>query len=171
MHGQQRLIFDVAIFALLLTFHQWIRDPKTQLLKPLNSEEGAIFETRVTVTFLEAFLMNGIDTSQIAAMAAQMKTTVARMQSAAVPPSLEGRVLPRQSGVDFAQALKSQLDHVNTLDVNAQKLGERFSLGDDNVNLSDVMMATQKSSIAMQATIQVRNKLVSAYHDIMNMQI
>jgi flagellar hook-basal body complex protein FliE len=33
------------------------------------------------------------------------------------------------------------------------------------------MMASEKSSIAMQATIQVRNKLASAYHDIMNMQI
>jgi flagellar hook-basal body complex protein FliE len=84
---------------------------------------------------------------------------------------LEGRALPRQSGVDFAQALKSQLDHVNALGINAQKLGERFSLGDDSVNLSDLMMASEKSSIAMQATIQVRNKLASAYHDIMNMQI
>ena len=116
--------------------------------------------------------MNGIDTTQIAARAAQIKTAVARMQSAAAPAGLgvSGSV-PSKSGVDFANALKSQLDQVNALDTNAQKLGERFSLGDDSVNLSDVMIASQKSSIALQATIQVRNKLVSAYHDIMNMQV
>lgn len=116
-------------------------------------------------------MINGIDTTQIAAMAAQMKSTVARMQSAAAPSGMVGGVVPSKSGVDFAQALRTQLDQVSALDSNAKKLGERFSLGDDSVNLSDVMMASQKSSIALQATIQVRNKLVTAYHDIMNMQV
>jgi flagellar hook-basal body complex protein FliE len=116
--------------------------------------------------------MNGIDTTQIAAMAAQMKTAVARMHSAAAPSALGvSGAVQSKSGVDFAQALRTQLDQVNALATNAEKLGERFSLGDDRVNLSDVMIASQKSSIAMQATIQVRNKLVSAYNDIMNMQV
>jgi len=116
-------------------------------------------------------LMNGIDTSQIAAMAAQMKSAVARMQSTATPALGVSGAVPSKSGVDFAQALRAQLDQVNALQTNAQKLGERFSLGDDSVNLSDVMLASQKSSIALQATIQVRNKLVTAYQDIMNMQV
>nr|WP_305852391.1 flagellar hook-basal body complex protein FliE [Methylobacter sp. S3L5C] len=76
-----------------------------------------------------------------------------------------------KGGVDFGQVFKAQMDQVNGLHQNAQKLGERFSLGDDSVNLSDVMIASQKSSIAMQTTIQARNKLVTAYHDIMNMQV
>ena len=117
-------------------------------------------------------MINGIDTTQIAAMAAQIKTAVARMQGAAAPVGVNGRsIMPSQSGVDFSQALKTQLDQVNAIGQNAQKLGERFSLGEDSVNLSDVMMAGQKSSIALQATIQVRNKLVTAYTDIMNMQV
>jgi flagellar hook-basal body complex protein FliE len=114
--------------------------------------------------------MTGIDTGQIAAMAAQMRTVVARMQTAAAPAGINASVAST-AAPDFAQALKAQLDQVNALQQNSQKLGERFALGDDSVNLSDVMMATQKSSIALQATVQVRNKLVSAYHDIMNMQI
>ena len=114
--------------------------------------------------------MNGIDITQISAMAAQMKTEIARMQSIALPAGVKPGE-PRQSGVDFAQALKAQLEQVSALDLGAKKLGERFALGDDSVNLSDVMLATQKSSIALQATIQVRNKLVTAYHDIMNMQV
>ena len=44
-------------------------------------------------------------------------------------------------------------------------------MGDDSVSLSDVMIAGQKANISFQATIQVRNKLVSAYQDIMNMQV
>jgi flagellar hook-basal body complex protein FliE len=44
-------------------------------------------------------------------------------------------------------------------------------MGDDSVSLSDTMIAMQKASINFQATIQVRNKLVSSYHEIMNMQV
>lgn len=115
--------------------------------------------------------MNGIDTTQIAAMAAQVKAMAARMQSPAAPTGVGAVAAPTASGVDFAQALKNQLDQVNALDKNAQKLGQRFSLGDNGVNLSDVMIASQKSSIALQATIQVRNKLLTAYTNIMSMQV
>jgi len=50
-------------------------------------------------------------------------------------------------------------------------LSQRFALGDDSVNLSDVMISMQKAGISFQSTVQVRNKLVSAYQDIMNMQV
>ena len=114
--------------------------------------------------------MNGIDTNQIAAMAAQMRNAVSSMQKAAESTAAAaGQELPARG--DFAQALKTQLDQVNVLQEDSRKLGERFSVGDDSVNLSDVMLATQKASIALQATVQVRNKLVAAYHDIMNMQV
>jgi flagellar hook-basal body complex protein FliE len=75
------------------------------------------------------------------------------------------------SSIDFATALKTSLDQVNQSQAKAVELGKNFSLGDDSVNLSDVMVATQKASLSFQATVQVRNKLVSAYHDIMNMQV
>ena len=113
--------------------------------------------------------MNGIDTSQIAAMATQMRQSVAGLHKAAAPATSAAAAAPARG--DFAQALKAQLDQVNALHEDSRKLGERFAIGDDSVNLSDVMLATQKSSIALQATVQVRNKLVTAYHDIMNMQV
>ncbi|MEY3289412.1 MAG: hypothetical protein RLZZ419_1654 [Pseudomonadota bacterium] len=111
--------------------------------------------------------MIAIDSGKIAAMVAQMRSAVATVQSP-VAPVVTG---PSKGSIDFSEVFKAQLDQVNALSQDAQKLGERFSLGDDSVNLSDVMIASQKSSIAMQSTIQVRNKLVTAYHDIMNMQI
>ena len=73
--------------------------------------------------------------------------------------------------VDFSDALKASLDNVNKAQSEAQTLGKNFALGDDSVSLSDVMIAGQKASISFQATVQVRNKLVSAYQDIMNMQV
>jgi len=182
------LILDRSIVALPLAGHRLIRAAKVQLIRRLLAAQGDTLELvkfpadrlrhdEVSVGFFICTwstsgddLMKGIDTSQIAAMAAQMKTMLARMQPVVAPVGT-GSSGPRQSGIDFSKAMKTQLDQVNALDLNAQKLGERFSLGDDKVNLSDVMMASQKSSIALQATIQVRNKLVSTYRDIMNMQI
>ena len=121
--------------------------------------------------------MNGIDTRQIAAIAAQMRNAVAGMQTAAAPAAptgaagAAGAAAGPSTRVDFSQALRAQLDQVNALQENSRTLGERFAIGDDSVHLSDVMLSMQKSSIALQATVQVRNKLVTAYHDIMNMQV
>jgi flagellar hook-basal body complex protein FliE len=75
------------------------------------------------------------------------------------------------SKVSFSDALKASLQNVSNAQVQADQMGERFAAGDDKVSLSDTMIAMQKASISFQATVQVRNKLVSAYHDIMNMQV
>ena len=109
----------------------------------------------------------GIDTSAIAAMVEQLKAAAARSQGSVNPLQTE-----KTTGkVDFAAALKSSLDQVNNAQQKAEQLGQRFSAGDDSVNLSDVMISTQKANISFQATVQVRNKLVSAYQAIMSMQV
>ena len=113
-----------------------------------------------------------IDTSRIEAMVAQLKNAASRAQGVANPlaPATTTGVAAAAKP-DFASALKVQLDQVNGAQQKAEQLGQRFSSGDDSVNLSDVMIASQKANIGFQATIQVRNKLVSAYHDIMAMQV
>lgn len=122
--------------------------------------------------------VTGIDSGQIQAMLAQLK-------AAAQGPNAEaasGVEMPAQlnklakndntaSKVDFSDALKSALNQVNQVQLESEKLGKNFAMGDDSVSLSDVMIAGQKANISFQATVQVRNKLVSAYSDIMNMQI
>ena len=55
--------------------------------------------------------------------------------------------------------------------MDAQKLAQDFSAGTGNASLQDVMMSLQKANLSFQQMVQVRNKLVSAYHDIMNMQV
>ncbi len=111
--------------------------------------------------------VGGIDKSQIDAMVAQLKAAAAKMEAGGVSatPSTQ------PTKVDFADALKNSLDAVNAQQSASQALGKKFALGDDSVSLSDVMISMQKASISFQTSVQVRNKLVSAYHDIMNMQI
>ena len=72
---------------------------------------------------------------------------------------------------DFGAALKGALDQVAASQNRAQALSQAFSTGTTDLNLSDVMVQIQKSNVSFQAAVQVRNKLVSAYHDIMNMQV
>ncbi len=116
--------------------------------------------------------IGSIDTGRIEAMLAQIKSAAAGKGVA--PDAIAGALGPvggAAKPANFADALKASLDSVNEAQVSSNELGKRFTMGDDSVSLSDVMISTQKASIAFQATVQVRNKLVSAYHDIMNMQV
>ncbi len=78
---------------------------------------------------------------------------------------------PVGGGTDFAVALKSAIDEVSQAQQSAQQMTQDFASGNSNVNLQDVMVNLQKANISFQQMVQVRNKLVTAYHDIMGMQI
>jgi flagellar hook-basal body complex protein FliE len=68
-------------------------------------------------------------------------------------------------------APKSAVDQVNSAQMETSKLGKQFEMGAPNANLQDVMISLQKANISFQTMVQVRNKLVNAYQDIMNMQV
>ncbi|OXY83255.1 flagellar hook-basal body complex protein FliE [Oceanimonas doudoroffii] len=72
---------------------------------------------------------------------------------------------------DFAELLGQAVNKVNGLQQTTSDLRTRFELGDSAVGLEQVMISAQKSSIAFEATVQVRNKLVDAYKTIMNMPV
>lgn len=73
--------------------------------------------------------------------------------------------------VDFSQALQTALQQVSAAQQGAQDMAKSFSAGDPDVNLQDVMVNLQKANLSFQQMVQVRNKLVNAYQDIMNMQV
>ena len=75
------------------------------------------------------------------------------------------------SQVSFASVLKQGLERVNETQNQATNLATRFERGEAGVELSQVMIESQKASVSFRATVEVRNRLVSAYQDIMNMQI
>lgn len=114
--------------------------------------------------------VSAIDPERIQSMLAQMKVAAQKPDIGNVV-NTKAIAAPASTKVDFSQALKASLDQVNQTQVNAETLGKNFVMGDDSVSLSDVMISGQKANIAFQATVQVRNKLVSAYQDIMNMQV
>jgi flagellar hook-basal body complex protein FliE len=74
-------------------------------------------------------------------------------------------------GTDFAQALTAAINQVNQVQQEAQQMTENFAAGQGNVNLQDVMVNLQKANLSFQQMVQVRNKLVTAYNDIMTMQV
>ncbi|USD65973.1 flagellar hook-basal body complex protein FliE [Vibrio sp. SCSIO 43136] len=76
-----------------------------------------------------------------------------------------------QVNADFGAMLNQAINNVNGLQKQSGELATRFDQGDPNVSLSDVMIARNKSSVAFDATIQVRNKLVEAYKELMNMPV
>jgi len=69
----------------------------------------------------------------------------------------------------FADLLQQSIASVNDIQQSAGKMAEAFETGAANISLADVMVATQKANVSFQATLQVRNKLIEAYHDVMNM--
>jgi flagellar hook-basal body complex protein FliE len=72
---------------------------------------------------------------------------------------------------DFAAVLKASIEQVNGSQQQVTQLARDFELGTTNASLPEVMISMQKANISFQQLVQVRNKLVSAYHDIMNMQV
>lgn len=75
------------------------------------------------------------------------------------------------SNTDFSQLIKDSVNKVNETQKSASGLATAFESGDPTVNLSEVMVAIQKASISFTAMTQVRNNLVSAYKEVMNMQV
>ncbi|EHQ51973.1 MULTISPECIES: flagellar hook-basal body complex protein FliE [Ectothiorhodospira] len=103
----------------------------------------------------------------------QINQVLQQMRVLAASAGLEGpkAAVPPPAQPNFAAALKQSMDKVNSAQQKGNQLATRFEMGDPDVDLAQVMIATQKASISFEATMQVRNRLVSAYQDIMNMQV
>lgn len=71
----------------------------------------------------------------------------------------------------FGDLFKQAVQSVNETQKQSSALATAYEQGDPQVSLAQVMVASQKSSVAFQALTQVRNRLVEAYQDVMNMPI
>ena len=71
----------------------------------------------------------------------------------------------------FQKALTQAIQSVSNSQVQASQMQREVQLDNPNVSIEETMVAMQKAQIGFQATLQVRNKLVQAYSDIMNMQV
>lgn len=95
--------------------------------------------------------------------------------------SLSAQIKPHQptpadetaaaGGPSFASLVKQGLDQVNQTQQKANDMATAFQRGTPGVDLAQVMIESQKASVSFRAVTEVRNRMVNAYQDIMNMQI
>jgi flagellar hook-basal body complex protein FliE len=106
-----------------------------------------------------------MDLKVITPLLSALRTSPIGAGSPALQPA--GKV----GGAEFSKALNQALQSVSQSQNDALQMQQDFQLGNESVSLEQTMMAMQKSQIAFQAAVTVRNRMVSAYTDIMNMSV
>lgn len=106
-----------------------------------------------------------VGTIDAQALLAQMRALASQAQAPELRPT------PATSAVNFTDVMRQAIDHVNANQQQAERMTARFERGEQGVDLADVMVSLQKANVSFQAATQVRNRLVSAYQDIMNMPL
>ncbi|OPX56813.1 flagellar hook-basal body complex protein FliE [Oceanospirillum multiglobuliferum] len=107
--------------------------------------------------------------NQIRSMQSEMHQT--SRVTPVVSPVDKGARVEASDAPSFADMLKGAIDKVNETQKTASALREAYEMGDPEVDIVQVMVASQKSTVAFEAMTQVRNKLVSAYQEIMRMPV
>jgi len=97
------------------------------------------------------------------AINAQIATAVAGAPVASLARS--------NAGSDFSSSLDAALKAVSRGQAQAEETQRQFALDNQNVGLEDAVVAMSKASISFAAAVQVRNRLVQAYEQIMTMQV
>ncbi len=98
--------------------------------------------------------------SQMTSIESMARNQVSQSPSVGQPP-----------GSSFADMMQQAIDQVNQSQTQASELRSALEMGDPNVDIAEVMIAAQKSSLSFQALTEVRNKLLTAYQDVMNMPV
>ena len=103
----------------------------------------------------------------------EMTRLLGEMQRLAATAESRPRDVAGESGESggFAALLRSSIDAVNETQATATDMAAALERGDQSVTLPEVMIAWQKASLSFQAMTEVRNRLVNAYQEIMNMPI
>lgn len=83
-------------------------------------------------------------------------------------PVMENRAT---ENANFSALLNDSINKVNEYQQEAADLKTAYELGDSNVDIPEVMVAIQKASVSFAAVTEVRNQLLNAYQEVMNMQV
>ncbi|HTC39272.1 MAG TPA: flagellar hook-basal body complex protein FliE [Steroidobacteraceae bacterium] len=102
---------------------------------------------------------------QISQVLAEMRALQARASGISEAPA------PAAQPSDFANLMKNSVDHIASMQNQATALADAYESGDKSVDLTKVMLEVQKASLAFKAMTEVRNKLVDAYTQVMNMSV
>jgi|TARA_B100000767_G_scaffold192388_1_gene179573 flagellar hook-basal body complex protein FliE len=113
--------------------------------------------------------MNPTSTANIEAVLGQIRNYQAQAQDGINATSVPG-MGASTDGVGFAEAVKGAIQEVNGTQMESKALRVAYEQG-ENVPLTDVVIGMQKSSLAFEATLQIRNKVLKAYEDILHMPV
>jgi flagellar hook-basal body complex protein FliE len=102
---------------------------------------------------------------QIQQVLAEMRALQARASGSPVETA------PAAGSVDFSSLLKNSVDQIASMQNQASALAGAYEAGDKSVDLTKVMLEVQKADLAFRAMTQVRNKLIDAYTQVMNMSV
>ena len=102
---------------------------------------------------------------QITQVLAEMRALQARASGVAETPATVAQPS------EFANLMKNSVDHIAGMQNQATALADAYEAGDKSVDLTKVMLEVQKASLAFRAMTEVRNKLVDAYQQVMNMSV
>ena len=110
--------------------------------------------------------MNEISPDQLLS---QIRALSKNLQMPAISPA--DAIGKPDAASDFGRLLKTSLNAVNEAQQTAGDLKKGFENGTTDASLAEVMIAAQKADLSFRAVTEVRNKLVQAYQDIMNMPV
>ena len=107
---------------------------------------------------------------QIQQVLAEMRSLQARASGVAEAPG--GGPLTAAAGPsEFANLMKNSIDHISSMQNQATALADAYEAGDKSIDLTKVMLEVQKAGLAFRAMTEVRNKLIDAYTQVMNMSV
>ena len=92
-------------------------------------------------------------------------------QQASAPVEAMRESSSQTERVDFGNVLKNSIESVNSTQKTAGEMAAAFERGEENVSLPEVMVALQKADVSFSAMVEVRNKLVDAYQEVMRMSV
>lgn len=101
----------------------------------------------------------------------QMRVMEAQAKSPVGSDAMQINQMPASQKTNFSDVLANSINSVNETVKASGKMADAFEKGDSNVSMAQLMITMEKSSVSMQAMTQVRNKLLSAYQEIMNMPV
>ena len=93
---------------------------------------------------------------------------ITKIGSVSSPTAIQGKTAAKESGENFETLLKEAVNKVNTVQNDAEKAIQELAGGGD---ISSAVIAMEKADLSFQVMVEVRNKLISAYEEIMRLQV
>ena len=113
--------------------------------------------------------MSDLNISNVLAQIRTLREQAQRVQSAPLAPSTGVSKSKEIRAPSFSDVLVGAVNKVAETQNQASRMQTAFELGDAKADLTQTMIAMQKSQVAFRAVVEVRNRAVQAYQDIMNM--